>query len=179
MNKSSGFVMFIIVLVAAALVVLGVVFSLAHAQEANITRYDKNKYLISVYDGDTFHVMDGYNIVDKVRLWGYDAPELKEKCRDAEWKSYRCGDEARKALAELISRTEIVVCEEKGKSYDRKVMKCLVGSDTGSIDIGEAMVRSGHGEAVRKYTEGTDYGKKLQRLQREAQDFKRGIWKVY
>lgn len=169
MNRTSGFTMFMIILVAVACVALGVIFSLAHAQEANITRYDSDKYTYYVYDGDTFYVKQDGAIINKIRLWGYDSPEMRD--------SY--GEKAKQALASLVDKQGIIVCEAKGKSYDRTVMKCNVGGDTGAIDVGEFMVRNGHGQAIWKYTHGTTYGKKLQRLMREAQDAGRGMWEEY
>lgn len=161
----------IVAVIAALIVIFGVV--IAHAQEANITRYDTAKYDIYVHDGDTFHVFDeAGGLVSKVRLWGYDAPELKERCVDGAAGQYQCGFESKVALTQLISEGSILVCEKKGKSYDRVVMKCFIGGD----DIGEVMVRSGHGEAVWDRTQGTTYGAKLQRYMREAQDYKRGMW---
>ncbi len=87
-----------------------------------------------VVDGDTFSVG-----AERVRLWGIDAPEGRQVCRDAKGQGYACGDAARDQLVGLIGG-RVVRCEVRDRDpYGRAVSRCQAGS----TDLGEAMVRAG------------------------------------
>lgn len=97
----------------------------------------------TVHDGDTFTL----NGKTKIRVFGIDAPELKQQCRlDAIHKPgaspcVPCGQSSRVALEKLILGKE-VICKDRGKSYDRIVGECTFGK----TPIGPWMLT--HGNAV-------------------------------
>lgn len=103
-----------------------------------------------VVDGDTL-VIGG---LDKVRLYGIDAPELDQPCRDGG----PCGRRARAHLAEMIGR-RMVSCDKRGSDkYGRNVAQCFIvekdanGDFVRGADIGRLMVRDGQAMAYRDIT---------------------------
>ena len=87
----------------------------------------------------------------KIRLFGIDAPELKQDCADAAGRDWPCGKAARARLAELVTaplQCELIDVDR----YGRLVMRCLAG---GGTDIAEALVAQGLALAYRRYA--TDY----------------------
>ncbi|WP_189455156.1 thermonuclease family protein [Cognatilysobacter bugurensis] len=101
----------------------------------------------SVTDGDTFEVRG-----QRIRLWGVDAPESKQRCHRPDGDEWRCGTEAANALADWIG-PRTVTCERRGKSYDRVVAQCEVGGE----DVGEWLVRRGWALDYKRYSKG-EYG---------------------
>ena len=86
----------------------------------------------------------------KIRLFGIDAPELKQDCIDTAGRDWPCGKAARARLAELITaplRCELIDVDR----YGRLVMRCRAGE----TDIAEALVAQGLALAYRRYA--TDY----------------------
>ena len=68
-----------------------------------------------IIDGDTI-VLNG----EKIRLRGMDAPEMKQSCRNSDWKKIQCGERAKGKLIEMIGDNK-VICDIKGKDrYKRK-----------------------------------------------------------
>jgi len=94
-----------------------------------------------VIDGDTLAVSGQH-----IRLDGIDAPETKQVCqRDGDW---RCGLAATEALQALVGTSE-VRCEGSTKDrYKRLIATCWAGS----VNLNEAMVRSGWAVAYRRYS---------------------------
>lgn len=98
----------------------------------------------------------------KVRLWGIDAPELKQKCGGA-----ACGIVARDALQALV-RGRVVTCVQKDRDrYQRVVASCQVAGG----DLGELMVRSGNALDYRRYSKG-----RYRQAERDAEAQRAGIW---
>ena len=114
-----------------------------------------------VVDGDSLEVAG-----HRVRLFGIDAPESLQDCRDARGRSYACGRAARDALSEAIGR-QSVSCTPVGESYGRDVSMCSAGGR----DLSETMVRSGHALELRQYTRG-----RYSDAEREARNARRGLW---
>jgi len=114
----------------------------------------------SVIDGDTLEI---HGI--RIRLHGIDAPESDQLCQK-DGQSYRCGQVAALALADLIGR-RTVRCQTREKDrYGRFIARCYVES----TDLGRWMVREGHALAYRRYS--TDYvGDEDQ-----ARGARRGMW---
>ena len=74
----------------------------------------------------------------KIRLFGIDAPELKQDCADPEGRRWACGKAARDRLAELATaplQCELVDVDR----YARLVMRCL----SAGTDVAEALVAQG------------------------------------
>ena len=114
-----------------------------------------------VVDGDSLEIGR-----TRIRLYGIDAPEARQDCRDGENRVSPCGMQARRALAELIGGRE-VSCTPVGLSHDRSVAVCTVQGR----DLSDAMVRSGHAIELRQHSRG-----RYAAAEREARGAKRGLW---
>ena len=114
-----------------------------------------------VIDGNSMEIGSS-----RIRLFGIDAPEGRQDCRDAQGRSYRCGETARRALADLIGGRE-VTCTPVGASHDRNVALCTAQGR----DLSEAMVRAGHALELRQHSQG-----RYAAAEREAREAKRGMW---
>lgn len=76
----------------------------------------------SVIDGDTLEVQG-----KRIRLWGIDAPESAQVCKDANGGDWRCGKAVASALDEHL-RGKVVSCSQKDLDrYGRMVAVCRVG----------------------------------------------------
>src|SRR5262245_35408290 len=79
----------------------------------------------------------------EIRLIGIDAPELAQTC-EAGGRSYRCGDEAKRALKELAG-THLVTCRLSGRDrYGRRLGRCSADGQ----DLGARMVERGRAISV-------------------------------
>lgn len=115
-----------------------------------------------VIDGDTFSVG-----IERVRLWGVDAPEGRQVCQNAQGQGYACGDAARDQLVGLIGG-RAVRCEVRDRDpYGRAVARCLAGS----TDLGEAMVRAGWAVDYVQFSRGAYASAEV-----EARRSRRGLW---
>src|SRR5260370_396259 len=76
-----------------------------------------------VIDGDTFD-MDGI----RIRLWGIDAPEMKQTCRGKDGQTYECGRDSAAVMREL-TRDRLVECKSRDRDrYGRAVAVCRTES---------------------------------------------------
>ena len=97
----------------------------------------------TVIDGDTIDIHG-----QRFRLFGIDAPESKQLCKDASGKPYRCGQVAANALSDLIGR-QTVTCENKDiDRYKRILAVCSVGGQ----DVGAYLVAKGLAVAYVHYS---------------------------
>ena len=96
-----------------------------------------------VIDGDTFIAHDVAGHEHRIRLWGLDAPELKD----------RGGDQSRRFLQRLIDNSsENVTCYVIGyDNYDRTVARCV---DDNFIDLACVMIETGHAEEWFYFSDG-------------------------
>ena len=90
----------------------------------------------AIIDGDTLHCQSG----TRVRLWGLDAPETSE----------RGGAASTASLRAIAPRGTHLVCEHKGRSYDRIVGRCTVGR----VDLTCAQIARGAGVEWLRYSGG-------------------------
>lgn len=114
-------------------------------------------------------VIDGDSLVigtSRIRLFGIDAPEGRQRCRDAQGRSYACGETAKRALVNLVGGGA-VSCTPVGVSHDRSVAVCTVNGR----DLSEAQVRAGHALELRQHSRG-----RYTSAEREARDARRGLW---
>ncbi len=116
-----------------------------------------------VRDGDTL-VIDGKTF----RLYGMDAPEYRQTCKDAKGADWPCGKAARSQLEAYVLPGSII-CEPKAEDrYNRKVAKCASATVP---DLAEAMVQAGL--AISPAERGSAaYGD----AEDSAKSAKRGIW---
>jgi endonuclease YncB( thermonuclease family) len=88
----------------------------------------------SIIDGDTIEIHG-----QRIRLWGIDAPESSQLCRNSNSDLYRCGAEAANKLS-VFTTGKIVNCEPVDRDrYGRTVARCSVNG----VDIAERLVRNG------------------------------------
>ena len=118
---------------------------------------------VIVMDGDTLRL-------DHVehRLYGVDAPESAQMCKDAKGVDWACGQEARKALANLVAG-HVIACEERATDkYDRIIATCRTeqGQDLADALALQGMAVSFGGFGTSPYEDLVD----------SAQSAKRGIW---
>src|ERR1700716_1925750 len=111
--------------------------------------------------------VDGNSFNIEIRIFGIDAPEPGQTCKDAQGLSYACGRIARDAMAELL-KGRTVHCEKKDQDtkYGRPVAICY--SD--GLDVGAAMVDRGLAVAYR------DYSFKYVPNEEQAKAARRGLW---
>lgn len=112
-------------------------------------------------DGDSLRRNDS-----DIRLYGIDAPELHQTCSDAEGRDYRCGLEARRALADLVAGRDLNCVVEDQDRYGRSVAQC----NAGAVDVNAAMVRAGWAIAYRRHSR--DYVDEEDAARRS----RRGLW---
>lgn len=115
----------------------------------------------SVIDGDTIEIHG-----KRIRLFGIDAPESAQTCRDDKGQNYRCGQRAALMLSDKIGQ-QTVVCDQRDVDrYKRIIAVCRLGND----DLNAWLVREGWAVAYRQFSR--DYV----RTEEEAKAAKRGIW---
>jgi endonuclease YncB( thermonuclease family) len=117
---------------------------------------------VYVVDGDTIDVAG-----DRVRLFGIDAPERYQDCRDGRGRDYFCGRVAARALAGLIGGGRVTCTPVDRDRYDRDVALCSAGGR----DLSEAMVAAGQAIELAQYSHG-----RYAAAEREARTEQRGIW---
>lgn len=117
---------------------------------------------IRVIDGDGFELATG----EKIRLWGIDAPELRQECSKGGVR-YACGKIARDNL-DLLLAGQSVQCEEKDRDrYGRTVALCTAGGE----DVAGWMVSHGWALDWPKYS-----GGRYSVQQAEAKNAGLGLW---
>lgn len=121
----------------------------------------------SVIDGDTIEIHG-----ERIRLWGIDAMESDQLCRDEDSTYYQCGRLAANALATLfIGIPRPVTCSPTGHDqYGRTVAVCFLGAP--GPDIGKWLVANGLALDWPQYSKG-QYAEE----QRGAEKAERGIWR--
>ena len=136
---------------------------------------------VRVSDGDTVEITseaDGTRHM--VRIWGIDAPETKQLCRDGAGRDYACGKKATERMRELLGET--ATCEIRARDqYGRAVARCFPGSRTEediisegegeSGDAGLALIESGDAVAYRQFSKGF-----YEPAEEVAREQKVGLW---
>jgi endonuclease YncB( thermonuclease family) len=116
-----------------------------------------------VKDGDTLVVNS-----TTFRLYGIDAPEYRQSCKDAKGTDWPCGKAARSQLEAYVHPGSIT-CEPKAEDrYGRKVAKCASATVP---DLAEAMVQSGLAISPAERGTATYFD-----AEDSAKTAKRGIW---
>lgn len=117
---------------------------------------------IRIIDGDTL-VVSG----TRVRLWGVDAPEVSQTCRNEDDEAWPCG-EAAKNMLDVVTFNRTLTCEPKGESHERVVAACV--TDQGN-DVGDLMVSNGLALDVPEYSKGH-----YEEVQEIARGIGLGVW---
>lgn len=112
--------------------------------------------IIKIYDGDTITALASQKEKIKIRLYGIDAPELKQPF----------GKASKRHLIDLISNKSLKI-NEKGKDKYGRTLAVLYNGDQ---DINAQMVIDGYAWAYDKFSK--DYVA----FQKDAQLLKKGIW---
>ncbi len=115
-----------------------------------------------VTDGDTLKISG-----ERIRIFGIDAPESKQTCK-RDGVTWLCGQEAGKALRELVANQSLS-CDERDKDrYGRIVAVCVLPDGR---DIGAVMVSSGLALDYAQYSKGA-----YAAAESEAREASRGMW---
>lgn len=93
--------------------------------------------VVSIHDGDTITILQNKQQI-KVRLFGIDAPELKQPY----------GKKSKQFLANLIAG-KVVEVEENGKDRYKRTIGLIYLNDK---DINAQMVANGYAWAYRKFS---------------------------
>lgn len=120
---------------------------------------------IRVIDGDTLEVE-----ARRHRLFGIDAAEHDQPCKDPSGEDWACAQQATEALEQLL-KLGPVLCEEVPGTRDgfgRQISRCKVNGN----DVAEALVRDGLAWAFRRYS--SDYVD----AEAQARAARRGVWAV-
>ena len=116
---------------------------------------------VRIIDGDTIILNS-----EKIRFYGIDTPEKKQKCKDRNGLSYPCGEFATNELKKIISSGQLFCKKRATDKYGRSISICYVNG----VDINSLMVKNGWALAYRKYSR--DYIDE----ENEAKDKKVGMW---
>ncbi|WP_459813601.1 thermonuclease family protein [Campylobacter concisus] len=112
--------------------------------------------IIKIYDGDSITALTSQKEKIKIRLYGIDAPELKQPF----------GKASKRHLIDLVSKKSLNI-NEKGKDKYGRTLAVLYNGDQ---DINAQMVIDGYAWAYDKFSK--DYVV----LQQNAQSLKKGLW---
>lgn len=150
-------------LIGGLVIAISLISYFLHEPKAPSSSISKGAQLIcsvkSVYDGDTLTADCPPGQV-KVRMFGIDAPEMKQK----PW-----GVRSRDALRDLVAGHDTVTLKVKDQDrYGRTVAQVFAGK----LDTGLELVRQGRAVVYRQYNKSPVYLK----TEREAKQARRGIW---
>jgi endonuclease YncB( thermonuclease family) len=115
-------------------------------------------HVIRVKDGDSFIMRSG-GLTYEVRMYGIDAPELKQPY----------GKQSAKALRSYIHNKNIKIIKSGSDHYGRLVGKVYINKTY----INLKMVKQGHAHWYRKYA---PKDKNLKEAEQSARKSKRGLW---
>jgi len=88
----------------------------------------------------------------RLRLYGIDAPEIRQQCQDKSSQPYRCGSMAKQYLSSIALQDRLLDCVLKDiDRYKRLIVQCRADGK----DIATQMVRAGWAVAYRRYS--SDY----------------------
>lgn len=119
---------------------------------------------INVIDGETLEIEN-----QRIKLWGVDAPDLGQICKNNDGAGYECGKEAAAALSRWLTELQPVHCQPRGNDNVGNII-AICYTSTGD-DIASWMVRNGYAVDWPKYSNGF-YGVS----EKQAQSNKSGVW---
>jgi len=118
---------------------------------------------VHLADGDSFRIGE-----QRYRLYGIDAPELRQECKDADGQTWPCGIRARTELRRIIATHPVECRSIDTDRFGRIVATCKAGGR----DIAEEMVRAGYATALGRPGTPSPY----ENAQAQARAAKRGLW---
>ncbi len=114
-----------------------------------------------VIDGDSIEIKG-----IKIRLYGIDAPEVKQICKDLNNNDWKCGLESKARLEKLISNNIIFCKGDNRDRFNRLIAKCYYNN----IDLQSWLVLNGLATVYSKYSLEYIYEENI------AKNNKVGIW---
>jgi endonuclease YncB( thermonuclease family) len=158
-------------------IILTVIISgCSSVQSENLSLSKKSQYYQlkegSVYDGDTFRVIDPNGQELKLRVACIDAPEKKQAL----------GIESRDYLRSLLAKNpnKLIVVEKEREGYGRMVAEIFVPTGKGDeeIPISGMMIKDGMAYYYAQYSKNcSDNAERYAQLEKEAQRSRVGVWK--
>jgi endonuclease YncB( thermonuclease family) len=124
--------------------------------------------VIAVHDGDTLTLWTSTQEKVVIRIWGIDAPELKQVCEQNN-RPVPCGPMAQKALSQM-ALGQGATCYGFTNHYERVVAKC----DINGVDVAAQMVRTGMAFNEIKISRGFYHAQEAQACKEHT-----GIWDMY
>jgi len=156
--------------------VITVIISGCSSVQSENLSLSKNQYYQlkegSVYDGDTFRVIDPNGKELKLRVACIDAPEKKQAL----------GIESRDYLRSLLAKNpnKLIVVEKEKEGYGRMVAEIFIPTGKGDeeIPISGMMIKDGMAYYYSEYSKNcSDNAERYAQLEKEAQRSRVGVWK--
>lgn len=122
-----------------------------------------NGKAVQVIDGDSFKSRD-----EEFRIYGIDAPEYRQMCKDSKRLDWACGKVARSGLEKVLREADHRCTVRTRDQFGRLVVLCQ--NELG-VDLSSRLVRAGlalSGQSFDEVIYAAD--------ERSARNAKRGIW---
>ena len=151
------------------LIIISSIFFILTYNDVRSENINKITGFAKVVDGDTIKINS-----KKIRLYGIDAPEKKQKCKKTYLtisfmsftKDYMCGEVSTKKLIKKINKQKLNCNILDVDRYKRLIGECFKRN----INLNSWMVSNGYAVAYRKYS------KKYVSDEINAKNNKLGIW---
>ncbi len=151
------------------LIIISTIFFILTYNDVRSENINKISGFAKVVDGDTIKINS-----KKIRLYGIDAPEKKQKCKKTYLtisflsftKDYMCGEVSTQKLIKKINKQKLNCNILDVDRYNRLIAECFKRK----INLNSWMVSNGYAVAYRKYS------KKYVSDEINAKNNKLGIW---
>tara|TARA_B100000029_G_scaffold61408_1_gene55218 strand:- start:38 stop:565 length:528 start_codon:yes stop_codon:yes gene_type:complete len=151
------------------LIIISIIFFILTYIDVRSENINKITGFAKVVDGDTIKINS-----KKIRLYGIDAPEKKQKCKKTYLtisfmsftKDYMCGEVSTQKLIKKINKQKLNCNILDVDRYKRLIGECFKRN----INLNSWMVSNGYAVAYRKYS------KKYVSDEINAKNNKLGIW---
>ena len=151
------------------LIIISSIFFILTYNDVRSENINKISGFAKVVDGDTIKINS-----KKIRLYGIDAPEKKQKCKKTYLtisfmsftKDYMCGEVSTQKLIKKINKQKLNCNVIDVDRYKRLIGECFKRN----INLNSWMVSNGYAVAYRKYS------KKYVSDEINAKNNKLGIW---
>ncbi|WP_440691615.1 thermonuclease family protein [Candidatus Pelagibacter sp. HIMB1782] len=151
------------------LIIISSIFFILTYNDVRSENINKISGFVKVVDGDTIKINS-----KKIRLYGIDAPEKKQKCKKTYLtisfmsftKDYMCGEVSTQKLIKKINNQKLNCNIIDVDRYKRLIGECFKRN----INLNSWMVSNGYAVAYRKYS------KKYISDEINAKNNKLGIW---